>query len=854
MRNIGANEGLHDLLVNAIYEDANGLMWFGTSSSLVMFDGINLTLYDIPNQDGRQRVEAISGNGQSVYFCTNQSLFHLEHSRDSIHCILQDEIDGVLRDLCLMDNHLYIATSVGLYDYHVHTHDLQHVLFNPATPSAPQNELRHIRPDSKGNLWLTSKAGLHSVTHTGTISNYYYSDLPQNGFTELTVTDSLILLGSFHNGIYGFRIEDAQFRLIYKTVSPIVSLQVKGDTLLAATDGDGVFLYDFTHSTSTHLTTSPSSGGLYGGGILSSNSVYRALMDSRGILWVGYYQQGLDYTLGQTDQFGIHHTDMLNTEGMAVRSLAVRGQQRLIGTRQGLYLVDKARHITHTYTDKQLGAKMVFATLYHHNRYYVGTYGGGLYTLDTLGLNLRSVSSPYIGHEIFSLCADPQGRLWVGSDIGFAVLQGDKVVRHFNADNSILPPGLGYCVYFDHMQRGWLCTAGGVVLYDAQGDSLTTAPLPDDFPEMMVVRSIYNDRYNRLFFMPDKGYTYVVDSLLNPVTDFPSLPEDNLFMIEDSTGQLWMGTKLGLFSLRDNSLHQYGFANGLPSSIFTLCQPAIDHEGTVWFGNSNGLIYLKPDSVRLLAGKRPVFITHHSLRNKSLSVRFSDLRYSAPHASVFEYRLDGEDDAWQVLTARNEVVYSYLSAGKYYFRVRVAGEPDTETVLPVLVPLSPWTWCALLLLLALLLSAYPLYRLYRRRLVQASDVVATAEVARSKYANVSIPEQTLDDMHRRMDELMVRDRIYLRADLKIAEIAAMLDVPTYQLSYLFTQHMQTTFYDYLYHFRIEEFKLRVRNGDIKRYTVESLAEQCGFNSRASFFRNFKREVGMTPNEFIKSHD
>lgn len=121
----------------------------------------------------------------------------------------------------------------------------------------------------------------------------------------------------------------------------------------------------------------------------------------------------------------------------------------------------------------------------------------------------------------------------------------------------------------------------------------------------------------------------------------------------------------------------------------------------------------------------------------------------------------------------------------------------------------------------------------------------------NKYTHVSIATPTLNALLEQIEQLMQEDKIYLQADLKIADIAQRLNVPAYQLSYLFTQHMQTTFYDYLYHFRIEEFKRRVAAGDSKRYTVESIAQQSGFNSRASFFRVFKKKVGMTPNEYIR---
>lgn len=848
VRNIGINEGLNDLLVNAFYEDPNGLIWFGTGSSLELFDGINLTHYPIPGEASQQqRVEAITGNTESIYFCNNQALYHLNRTTDELTTILDHQINGVIRDLCQLNNHLYIATSEGLYIYDIYARTVHHTLFNPIANDAPQNELRHLRADRHGNLWITSKAGLHALSRNGDISNYFYSDLPQGGFTELAITDSTIYLGSFHNGIYRFDIANACFTLVYRSVSPVVSLQCHNSLIMVATDGDGVFFLDPQSLVLNPLTSK-----------LSSTSVYRAMIDSRGILWIGYYQHGLDYTLGQTEQFGLHRTDMLSTEGMAVRSVAIHGQQRLIGTRQGLYLVDKQRHITHRYTEASLGAKMIFATTFHRDRYYIGTYGGGLFTLDTLGQHLQPIHSPYIGQEIFSLATDSSDRLWVGSDIGVATLDGDRVVRHFSADNSILPPGLVYCIYFDRLQRGWLCTAGGIVLYDAVGDSLTTHSLPEDFPHTMMVRSIYSDRQNRLYFMPDKGETYIVDSTLAPISNIPMPKAENLFMIEDTTGQLWVGTKDGLYSLHNNQLHRYGFANGLPSAIFTLCQPAIDHEGTVWLGNSRGLIYLKPDSVNLLANTRSVLITRHERIDHALTISFSDLRYSDPGSACYEYMLKGEDDTWQTLRAQSRVHYPYLRAGRYTFHVRLAGEPDTETTLAIRVPISLRTWLLLLLLSLFLLSLYPLYRYYHAR-YRRIDVPSEEEHSEpmpepvhNKYANVSISTEALDELHRQIDEIMLRDKIYLRADLKIAEIAHMVNVPAYQLSYLFTQHMQTTFYDYIYHYRIEEFKQRVRNGEIKRYTVESLAEQCGFNSRASFFRNFKKEVGMTPNEYIKT--
>lgn len=856
IRNIGAAEGLNDLLVNSIYEDAEGFMWFGTGSTLELFDGLTMTHYPLPqSEQGELRVEAITGYKDNIYFCNNHTLYCLNKRTEQLQPILDGQIDGVLRDLCVVDNSLYIATSKGLYIYPLDRKQLSRELLNNTSVDAPQNELRHMRADANGTIWFTSKAGLHALSPNGGWSHFYYSELPEGGFTELAIIEDYIILGSFHNGVYAFHTTTTKFALAFSMVSPIVSLQAHGELVMIATDGDGIYFCDRDKHPVQHLTTSSSPTSI------TSNSVYRAFVDSRGILWMGFYQHGIDYTLGQTDQFCVHHTDMLNTEGLAVRALAIHDQQRLIGTREGLYLIDKTAHKKYYYDESTLNSKMIFSAIYHDGRYYIGTYGGGLYTLSPTGEQPQRIHSSDIGRDIFSLTIDDNGRVWVGSDIGVAVLQDGQVVRAFSATNSILPAGYTYCIYFDKTHRGWVCTENGLVLYDTQADSLTTAGLPDSFPAHMNVRAIYNDSQNRLYFLPQKGETYVVDSTLHPC-EVPLPKETNLGMTEDARHQLWIGTADGLYCLKaDNTLHRYGFANGLPSSIFTLCPPYRDEEGTVWFGNSRGLIYLKADSVDILAYRHPVQCHHSTFHSplSTISFRFSDLRYSDPGSAYFEYWLEGYETEHHIVRSRGEATYTDLTYGNYRFHVRMYGEPDSETIVNIHVPLSTLGWIKIILSLILLLAIYPVYRLIRhyrrtRKYADLSDeqlAEETEPVEKPKYSNVAIPEETLDALHAKMDELMEEGQLYLSNDLKIAEIARQLNVPPYQLSYLFTQHMQTTFYDYVYEFRIEEFKRRVIAGDIKRYTVESLAEQCGFNSRASFFRIFKKKVGMTPNEFVK---
>ena len=86
----------------------------------------------------------------------------------------------------------------------------------------------------------------------------------------------------------------------------------------------------------------------------------------------------------------------------------------------------------------------------------------------------------------------------------------------------------------------------------------------------------------------------------------------------------------------------------------------------------------------------------------------------------------------------------------------------------------------------------------------------------------------------------------------IPDLASIIGVPSYTLSYLFNQYLKRNYYDYINDYRIAEFKSLVSKGEHTRYTLNALMELCGFSSRTSFFRYFKKVNGITPSEYIKS--
>jgi len=216
----------------------------------------------------------------------------------------------------------------------------------------------------------------------------------------------------------------------------------------------------------------------------------------------------------------------------------------------------------------------------------------------------------------------------------------------------------------------------------------------------------------------------------------------------------------------------------------------------------------------------------------------------------YEYQLEGGDTDWIKLTGKSEVVYYGLPSGDYTFKVRRIGDPASEISLMIHISsaMNLWLWI-LLGGMSLLVIIVFLYCKFRKKRIEQPKKMESITIMKYKSCHISIQEcRELSD---RLKSIMYEEKLYINPNLKIADLSDRLEVPVYILSYFFNQYLNCSYYDYINDFRISEFKKMIEDGEHSRYTLDTLIEQCGFNSRATFFRNFKKVSGITPNEYIR---
>ena len=130
----------------------------------------------------------------------------------------------------------------------------------------------------------------------------------------------------------------------------------------------------------------------------------------------------------------------------------------------------------------------------------------------------------------------------------------------------------------------------------------------------------------------------------------------------------------------------------------------------------------------------------------------------------------------------------------------------------------------------------------------SSSKADTIDVEIETLKEINLPD--LEAWKSKIHLLISDGNLYQNPELSLSEISNILKTNTSIISKTINQGFNMNFNDFINNYRVEAVTAMFAKNEHKKSTLLGIAFDCGFNSKATFNRAFKKNTGLTPKEFL----
>ena len=774
---LSVKDGLSQLSVLSIFQDAQGFLWFGTRNGLNKYDGYNFHVFwesDPDNYISNSHVECIVEDGKgNLWVATRRGLNRYDRTAGHfIQYYHHPENDSTINSdnvICLLkDNrgNLWIGSMRGLNRYIPETDRFERCDFEGLLSTSV---IYALAEDHDENIWIGTENGLYIYNpHTNKIRQYQHNSQDMRSIAKDRISavfcDSKgrVWIGLYQQGVCLYDAVNNDF-IRYQKKDGLndnnircITEDKEGNILIGTFDG--LSRYDESRCKFTSAYGSTDNDIVP----ISNFSVYDVLCDRSGTVWVGTYSGGVNYYSSYNQRFRFHDPGINGQVLFGIVGPMVEHATGIwMGTEGGGLLLFDRNKDSYTYyrlpsaSERSFSRNIVKSLLLEGDQLWIGTAHNTIYLFDISKRKFVQSISPTWGLIQYMLFRDSEKNFWIGSSGGnaFGYLKPDgQSVQPLPLNNGLFfNPVNIRCMVEDSTEIYYIASfTTGLHLYNAHAKTMTRfSHIENDSTSLAynVITSMCRTRDGAIWISTQGGGISRLNCTTGTFVNYGKrhgLASGTVYaIVADHDDKLWMSTLAGIsqFDPQTKTFTNFHKNNGIRISEFTPGSGMVTADNEIFFGGNNGFVSFYPQQFEINNFLPPVVITKISINNRPLdnvdmivektlrlnhnqsniTIEFSALNYVYPHQNQYAYKLEGFDKEWNEIGNRRTAYYTNIQPGNYTFLVKGSNNDGmwNEQGARLLISISrpPWNswWAWTLYLMAITTVIYILLHSARVR-------------------------------------------------------------------------------------------------------------------------------------------
>lgn len=105
-------------------------------------------------------------------------------------------------------------------------------------------------------------------------------------------------------------------------------------------------------------------------------------------------------------------------------------------------------------------------------------------------------------------------------------------------------------------------------------------------------------------------------------------------------------------------------------------------------------------------------------------------------------------------------------------------------------------------------------------------------------------------MFENLNQIVLSKKLYLDPVLTISKLSEATKLSQRNIAIAVSDQDYENYNEYINKLRVQEVCKKLNSEEIKNFSIEAIGESCGFNSKATFYRVFKKVYEVTPTEYL----